>query len=360
MKAIRIAAIVLILLIVGGIVVFKSLVKYVPVGKVGVRTQQYAVLGDRGVVPEDFGPGWQRDLGPIDTWVLFDSTVQTLEMTRDPSRGAVHRRDDVQVQSADGYTVSVDVTVKYRITPGKAHKLYQDTGARGKYHSIVRNEAEQACIGLLGDMNTEDFYNPHERRTKAQAVLERLRDSLSGNYVNVIDVLIRDVQFDDAYEKKIRRKKLADQEVELNKSLKVAREMAGKTQVIEAETKRLVSVIQKEKEAELVRMRAEADRQIATIRAEAEREATEKKADADLEAAQAQAKGELLVKKAEAEGERLRNEAMTGVGGSILVALEAARNLNLSDVTVSTVDMDLLDVEAMATRLGVPEDRADR
>ena len=46
---------------------------------------------------------------------------------------------------------------------------------------------------------------------------------------------------------------------------------------------------------------------------------------------------------------------MRGVGGSTIVALEAARNLNLTEVTVSTMDIDLLDLDGMATKLGVPE-----
>jgi len=327
----------------------------IPVGKVGVRIQQYGVLGKKGVVKRDFGPGWHRDLGPIDNWELFDSTVQTLEMTRDPSRGSVQGRDDVRVQSADGYSVSVDVTVKYRIQPDKAYELYQLMGRGTKYQEIVRNEAQQACIALFGEMRTEDFYNPTERRKRAAGVQERLTASLEDNFVQVIDVLIRNVAFDPQYEKKIQQKKLSDQEVELNKSKGRAAQMKGKTEVIEAETKKLTEIIKQEKAAALVRMQAETDREIAKIRADYERYATEKGADADLKAAQNDAKGQLLVKQSEAKGEKLRNDAMRGVGGSTIVALEAARNLNLSDVTISTIDVDLLDIDKMATKLGVPE-----
>ena len=77
--------------------------------------------------------------------------------------------------------------------------------------------------------------------------------------------------------------------------------------------------------------------------------------DADLSAAQKDAQGQLLVKRAEAEGERLRNLAMMGAGGNILVALEAARNLNLSKATISTINVDLLDLDTMAEKLGVPK-----
>ncbi len=354
MRIVKTVCALLIIVILGGVVVLKCLTVYVPIGSVGVRTQEYGVFGSKGVVQQDFGPGWHRDLGPIDSWAIFDGTVQTLEMTRDPSRGTVHGRDDVQVQSADGYTVSVDVTVKYRIQPGTAHKVYQDTGSREKYKVIVRNEAQKACMGLFGKMKTEDFYNPDERRNRAAEVSELLATALTDNYVEVIEVLMRDVQFDPEYERKIQTKKLADQEVEYNKSKAIAEEMRGRREVIEATTQRRLDVIEREKDAEIITMRAEANREIAGIEAKAQKYATEKHADSDLTKAQREAAGQLLVKTAEAEGERLRNEAMTGPGGAIMVGLEAARNLKLSDVMVSTVETDLLDIEAIIAKFGVP------
>jgi regulator of protease activity HflC (stomatin/prohibitin superfamily) len=354
MKSIKMISVLIIVIAIGAYIIVKATLTHIPVGIVGVRTQEYAIIGKKGVVQEDFTPGWHRALWPIDSWQYFDSTVQTLEMTRDPKRGDRKGRDDVQVQSADGYAVSVDVTIKYRIEPGKAHKLYVDTGSGIRYKAIVRNEAEKTCIAQFGGMKTEDFYNPHVRRTVAQAALSSLQGSLKDNYVAVLDLLIRDVQFDPEYERKIQTKKLADQEVEVNKSLQRSREMQGKTDVIGAETKRLIKIIREEKEAELVKMRAETDLTIADIKAQSEKYATEKKADADVYAAKKNAEGHLQVKQAEAEGERLRNLAMQGVGGGIIVALEAAKNLNLKDVTISTVENDLLDIDGMASKLGAP------
>lgn len=353
MKTIRYIAIAIVLGILGLWAVLTLFVIYIPVGQVGVLTKEYSVFGKKGVVQEDFHPGWHLDLGPLHSWNRFDSTVQTLEMTRDPARGEIKGRDDVQVQSADGYAVSVDVTVKYRIANDMAHKLYKDTGSGDKYKVLVRNQAQKACQGLFGQMKTEEFYDPKMREEKAEEAKVLLADSLKENFVEVIDVLIRNVQFDPEYENKIRRKKLADQEVELNISMAEAEKMSGKTQVIEAETQKLLKIIDQEKEAALVTMEAEANRKIAKIKADCEKYATQKRADADLTQDQKEAQGKLLVKTAEAEGEKLRNEAMRGVGGSTIVALEAARNLNLDNVVVSTVDTDFLDLEKMATKLGV-------
>lgn len=358
MRAVRIASVAVIAVVIGGVIILKSLTTYIPVGQVGVRTQEYGIFGSKGVVQKDFGPGWHRDLGPIDSWVTFDSTVQTLEMTRDPGRGDRRGRDDVRVQTVDGNTVDVDVTVKYRIMSGKAHKVFQDTGGLEKYKvKVVRPKAKEACMGEFGRMKTEDFYNTGERRERAAEVKAFLTQSLKKNYVEVIDVLMRDVEFDPDYEMKIRRKKLADQEVELNKSMARAEKMSGKTQVIEAMTKQKLQVIGQEMQAELMKMQAENTAEVAKITAAADLYVTKKRADADLVKAELGAKGQLLVKTAEAEGEMLRNAAMLGVGGSTIVALEAARNLNFADVTISTLEVDLLDIDAMATKLGVPEQK---
>lgn len=358
MKIIKVISILITLIILGFWLVLHSLTIDIPIGQVGVRIQQYAIFGKQGLVPKDFKPGWHLDRGPIDKWLLFNSTAQTLEMTRDPRQGSDRSIDDIKVQSADGYAISLDVTVKYQIIKGQAYQLYKQIGAGTKYKIIVRNEAQKACMGAFGQMKTEDFYNPAARRTTANEVHKHLNAALTPKGLEVIDVLIRSVQFDPEYENKIRRKKLADQEVELNKSMGKAEEMSGKTQVIEAETKKLVNIVIKEKDAALIRMQAETDLQIATIKAEYDRYVKEKQADADLVAAQKDAEGTLLVRTSEAAGERLRNEALQGSGGDILVALEAARNLTVTDVDVSTLHINFLDLDAIVDQLGAKKQPA--
>lgn len=61
------------------------------------------------------------------------------------------------------------------------------------------------------------------------------------------------------------------------------------------------------------------------------------------------------MKVAEARGEKLRNEALAGTGGSVIVALEAVRNLKLGEATISTMKTDLLDINGMVEKLGLEE-----
>jgi len=348
----NVVCVLIIVCVIGAWICFNSVLERVPIGYVGVRTQEYAILGSKGVKPEDFGPGWHRDLGPIDTWNLFDVTVQALELTKDPTRGDRKARDDVQIVSADGNRVSVDLTVKYRIKEGKAYRLYQDLGAGDTYKAIVRNESLDTFRDIYGKLDTEEFYDPVARGERTSAALVMLRTKLETRHVDVVDVLVRDVEFEERYEQKIRDKKLADQDVQLNMSKAQAAEMAGRTNVILKETEAMVKVISSQKEAELIKMQAETTRQIAQIHADAQKYVVEKEADADLYAAELIATGTLLEKNAEAEGEQLKATALHGSGGANLVALEATRNIELGDITVSTLETPFLELDNMVEKLG--------
>lgn len=349
MKAVKLAVIGLavLLLLVGW--VGESLIIQVPVGQVGVRTQQLALLGSKGVVPEDAGPGWHRNFWFMDRWDLFDSTVQTFAMNR-------KNGNMFTLKSQDGYTLALDVTVKYRIQPGKAYLVRQNLGRGDLYKNVFENLARDVCRSAFGTMRTEAFYQPERREKETQKAKEALQARLLQEDANieVIDILIRDIRFDEQYERKIKDKKLADQDVEVNRSKALAAEQAGRTRKVLAETEAMVMEIQQKLQAQLTRMRAATHRRVEKIVADAARFRTEKRADADAYAAKKKADGDLLIQQAEAQGEHLRNQALRGEGAEVLVALEAARNLKLGPVTFSSLRWDMLDIDEVVTKLGAP------
>ncbi|ADE54356.1 SPFH domain-containing protein [Coraliomargarita akajimensis] len=344
----------------------------IELGEIGVRTQQYALFGPKGVVPEDFGPGWHRNLPLLDTWNVFDSTVQTTEFTTEAERKETaklygllsfnSRRyldstpvggpGQVELKSKDGYTVRLDVTVKYRIAPDEVHQLYQELGSELRYKGIVRDQVQKTIRDIFGTMLTEQFYDPEVRRLKTTAAAEQLTTDLATNSIELIEILIRDIAFDPTYERKILDKKLADQDVELNKSRALAEEKKGETNRIEAETQAKVRVIEQELKAKQLTMKAETDKEIAQINADARLTAAKLKADADLYKAELEAKGTLLEKEAQAEGERLKATALDTPGGANLVAYELVQQLQLGDMTVSTQSNDFLDTEAILQKVG--------
>lgn len=331
----------------------KFFVIKVSVDQIGVRTRIWGV--SRGIVQKDYGPGWHRAISGIDQWDLYDCTIQTLEFAKEPSRLGHDERKEAAIRTADDYDVSVDMIVKYQIIRGSTWKLRQDLGAGERYKIIVENEIRDIARSVFGRMIERDLYNPVEKRKRAEECKIQLTERLATRHVDVIDVLILEMRFDPQLERKIKNIKLAELDNVLNKSKTLAAEQRGITQTIDADTEAIAQKITGDKERAITVLDAETSKAITEILAEADKFSVQKRAEGDLYKQQRIAAGTLLIKQSQAEGERLRREALTGAGGDIIVAMEAARNMNLADVNLSSLDMNLLDVEDMATRLGVSD-----
>lgn len=331
----------------------KFFVIKVGVDQVGVRTLIWGVT--RGIVHKDYGPGWHRSISGIDQWDLYDSTVQTLELAKEPSRMGNDERKEAALRTADDYDVSVDMVVKYQIKKDAAWKLRQDVGVGERYKVIVENETRDIARSVFGKMVERDLYNPEEKRKRAAECKIELTQRLLARHVDVIDVLILEMRFDPQLERKIKNIKLAELDNVLNISKALAAEQRGITQTIDADTEALAQKIGGDKERALTVLDAETSKRITEILAEADKYLVQKRAEGDLYKQQRKADGTLLIKYSQAEGERLRREALAGMGGDIIVAMEAARNINLADVGISSLDLNLLDINDMATRLGVSD-----
>jgi len=350
---IPISIIIAILVIVVGV---RFMIIRVEIDQIGVKTVIWGFK--RGVIQKDYKPGWHRFIRQIETWDLFDGTVQTLSLTRDArnAEGKIESQE-IRVRTADDYEVSVDIIVKYQIMEGKANKIRQEIGPGNRYKMFVESETKDVARSVLGKMTEKDLYNPDEKRKRAEEAKILLASQVKSRHVRIIDWLILDMRFDTQLERKIKNVKLA----ELDELLNVAKEKAvgkrGITQTIDASTEALAQKIQSDKDGKIVALKAEMDTKVTKIISSANKFMVEQKAEGDHYMHVKHAAGELLVDRAKAEGERLRRLAMTGLGGDLIVALEAARNINLGDVVVSTQDMDLLDVDDMIKKLGAGVER---
>ncbi|MCR4290628.1 MAG: SPFH domain-containing protein [Candidatus Scalindua sp.] len=345
---IPISIVVAIVIIVVGV---RFMIIRVEVDQIGVKTVIWGIK--RGVIQKDYNPGWHRFIRQIETWDLFDGTVQTLSLTRDTrdAEGKMVSRE-IRVRTADDYEVSVDIIVKYQIIEGKANKIRQEIGPGNRYKMFVDSETKDVARNVLGRMTEKDLYDPDEKRRRAAEAKILLASQVKARHIRVIDWLILDMRFDTQLERKIKNVKLA----ELDELLNVAKEKAvgkrGITQTIDASTEALAQKIQSDKDGKIVTLKAEMDTKVTEIVSSANKFMIEKTSEGDHYMHVQHAAGELLVDRAKAEGERLRRVAMTGLGGDLIVALEAARNMNLGDIVVSTQDMDLLDVDEMIIKLG--------
>ena len=133
--------------------------------------------------------------------------------------------------------------------------------------------------------------------------------------------------------------------------------MAGDTNKIVAETEAKVRVIEETMAKDIQEMSAENEKNVTRIEAEAHQYSIEKRADADLYKAEKLAAADLLLRNAEAEAQQLRQMALTGPGAANLVALETAQSLNFGQLTISTLANNVLDLRALAEKLGAKGDK---
>lgn len=356
MKIIKYISFTLILLFVIAILTFKNLTVNIPPGKVGVRTAQYAVLGKKGIIDKDFGPGWHRNFGPLDKWILFDSTVQTIEMCRNHDSNSKIKLDPLVITTANGNKISLDISIKYRMMPDSCYKFAHDNGDESQLKKLL-SKIPDICLGVFGKMKPNDFFHSETRITHQEEAFKELKEELAKNYIEPVDLLIRNIYFEKEYDKTILKNIIAKEENRFNIVKKELTEKEGITNRIAAETEQKIMLIMEENEKEKITRNAQNQKEISKIIATAKAKSNKIKADADLYLAKKSAEGQLAIKKAEAEGERLRNEAMAGQGGTIMAALEAARNIKISEITISTMQMDLLNLDKMLERLGLEEEK---
>ena len=280
--------------------------------------KQVTVGRHKGILPDVYYPGLHFVSPGTERLHVFSTDIQSLDLTNDPNE---RPKDDkrvtpaINIQTSEGYTVTVDCSVLYRVedpykvlTTVGPGKLYED--------ALVIPRTEQILRKRLGELDAEEFYDVNKRSIRARAAREELNSELVPNGIRVIHIFLRRYEYDQRYQAAIEQRKIQDQTVFKNIA-----------------------------EAELAAATAERDRVLAlgqaAIRVELARGEAEKKkleAEADLYSRRQRAAGELAVSLAEAEGTRLENEALRGVGAENLVGLRMAEVLRGTKVIVVPTD----------------------
>ena len=189
--------------------------------EVGVRTKKFALFGEKGVENKAYPPGATYFFFPfINDWNTFDTKLQNLEMVFDQNRGDRRSRDDLLFKTIDGNDISLDVIIAYRIDPNKAPYIFQNVAEddRTLREKIVRTIARSKPRDIFGELTTESFYVADKRELQSQRAKEVLQEMLGPMGVVVEKVLTKDYRFNPEYQKAIEDKKVADQQVQKNRS----------------------------------------------------------------------------------------------------------------------------------------------
>jgi regulator of protease activity HflC (stomatin/prohibitin superfamily) len=307
--------------------------------EVGVRTRKIGILAPKGVEDRVYAQGATYFFLPfINDWHVFDTKLQNLEMTFSKSRGDRRSQDDLVFKTIDGNDISLDVIIAYRIDANKAPYILQyvarDDGTLRD--TIVRTVARSKPRDIFGELKTEAFYVAEARETQSDKAKDALQQILGPMGIVVEKVLTNDYRFNPEYTKAIEDKKVADQQVEKNKSAQHAATEEYKRKLEEAR-------------GEVNKMVADADGQYLKDKIEADVYQEQQQ----LLARAIQAEGI-----AEAKGIQEMNNALAGSGGEAIVKLRIAEALQgkrilLLPVSEGGMNLKTTDVNRLIETLGV-------
>lgn len=281
-----------------------------------------------------YGPGLHLVVPMFERLHRFPRDLQSMHFNDKREGGDVGYDPDasatpsIRIQTSEGYQVTVDVTVLYRIVD--PYTVLTKVGEGRLFETqVVARLADKILRQKLGSLNAEEFYDDDVRMAKVEAARAQLTEECTAWGIQVVNVLLREYVYDQRYQEAIEGRKIQDQRVFKNQAESVAASRAAERDRVVAEGKARIEVEGERGRAEVSRITAEAD----------------------LYARQKVAEGDLLVALAEAKGTELENRALQAGGAQSVVGLEMAKALSgVEIIVVSTTGpgaMNPLDLDSL-------------
>jgi regulator of protease activity HflC (stomatin/prohibitin superfamily) len=307
--------------------------------EVGVRTRKFTLWAQKGVEAKTYPPGSTYVLMPfINDWHTFDTKLQNLEMVFDRGKGDRRSQDDLLFKTIDGNDISLDVIIAYRIDGDKAPFIIQQVAKddRQLRDKIVRTIARSKPRDIFGELTTEEFYVAEKRELQSQRAKAILQEILGPMGIVVEKVLTKDYRFNAEYQKAIEDKKVADQQVQKNRSAQHAALEEYKRKLEEAK-------------GEVNKLVADADGAYRKAKIEA---------DVYFEQQQLLAEATKAEGIAEAKGIQEMNRALAGAGGEAMVKLRIAEALQgkrimLLPVSEGGMNLKTTDINRLIETMGI-------
>ena len=165
-----------------------------------------------GVRPEALAPGLHWIVPVVEQVVTYSISNQTYTMSAAVGEGQVQGDDSIRARTKDGQEIILDASVIYQIDPNKVVPLhiiwqnrYQDGFVRPEARGIIRDAVSQ--YGVEEVVSTK-------RAEMVQIISDGLAASLAENNLRLIDFVLRDIHFSEAYAQAVEQKQIAEQQAQ--------------------------------------------------------------------------------------------------------------------------------------------------
>lgn len=214
-------------------------------GNVKVVTNQGSVTG------EVLGPGWYFINPLTESTNSLSVRPQEYTMSETSGEGNLERNDQVDVLTADGLQVGVDITVRYALEPNKADILYSDYRTLTRAESrLIRPSIRSELRTEAGSINTTEIYTKEGQERLRQATRGVLDNEFNGTGLQLQAVQIRAVDLPRKYQNSIEQKEIAQQDLQREE-----------TKIEQASLEKERKKIEAEASAQQIRIRGEALRE---------------------------------------------------------------------------------------------------
>lgn len=182
--------------------------------------------------------------------VFYPVTQQEYTMSARLGEGQRSGEDDaVEARTSDGQTLSMDVTILYRIVPDKANDLYLDWN-ENYIAGFVRPTARSIVREIVSKYSAEQIYG-EAREQLGDDIRDAVAVRFTQENLELTDFLVRDITFSDAFTEAIEQKVVAEQNLERSRTEAQQREA-------EAKGRAAAAIADAEGEAQSTKIRAEA------------------------------------------------------------------------------------------------------
>ncbi|MDQ7037678.1 MAG: prohibitin family protein [Aquificota bacterium] len=209
-------AVVLALVVLGGLLLLSNPFVIIPSGYVGVKL----TLGKAS--PEEMKPGLHLIIPFLQRVERMSVRTHSYDLT-----GA----NSINALSKDGLTINVELTTLYKIMPDKASEIYVEYGPLYE-DRIIKPVIRSAVRDVIATLDSSQVYQ--ERALIQRKIVDKVRGELEKRFIMLDEILIRDIKLPQKVVEAIEQKRRALEEAQRMKFLVEKEKLEAERKKIEA------------------------------------------------------------------------------------------------------------------------------
>jgi regulator of protease activity HflC (stomatin/prohibitin superfamily) len=187
--------------------VISSSLKIIPAGRTGV------IFNLKGGVQNNYLKEGLHFLIPfVQSLIVFDTRIQTYTFS-DNAQDTTRVKDAIVAKTKDGQVVNIEVSIVTQMIKDKTPDIYQKL--RTGYDSVLKSKTGQVIQEVIAGHVADALYTAETRKAVTHEVAESLSVSFAESGFELIDVLLRKIDFSKEYIEAIERKQIALQKAQL-------------------------------------------------------------------------------------------------------------------------------------------------